>query len=441
MAGNIAPDAAPRERYIPRGSSLSWWMLVVTTGAILVTSVDRAILFRTLPAIQQEFGLSNTAAGFLGSLTSLGVVIGALALGVLGDALGKGVRRAWTWGVAVVITIVASAATAFVQTLGGLQFWRVIMGVGTGGMEPVNVAMVSEWWQKENRGFAVGTHHTGFPIGQFFGPLLIGAVLAVATWRAVFLFVPLIAIPIVILQMILARRRNLEQVNGWIRDHGMTPSVEVDELERRDFKETVLAAGRSLRIALRNRNVRLAVAMAFCFLFAEFGVDTFLTIYLNQEIGIPLAAAAVISGASGLTGWIGQIAWGTLSDGIGRKVSLAIVAVGWTLTVLLMILITSAATAWLILLAWGLFRNSPFPVAYSLLIDSVPDAASSGMGLIIGLAVGGSAIISSTAAGFVIDTFGYTLNFVFLAIPCALALIPIAFMRETLVTGGETAEE
>ena len=80
MAGNIAPDAAPRERYMPRGSPLSWWMLVVTTGAILVTSVDRAILFRTLPAIQQEFGLSNTAAGFFGSLTSLGVVIGALAL-------------------------------------------------------------------------------------------------------------------------------------------------------------------------------------------------------------------------------------------------------------------------------------------------------------------------------------------------------------------------
>ncbi len=37
------------------------------------------------------------------------------------------------------------------------------MGVGTGGMEPVNVAMVGEWWQRENRGFAVGVHHTGFP--------------------------------------------------------------------------------------------------------------------------------------------------------------------------------------------------------------------------------------------------------------------------------------
>jgi MFS family permease len=145
MAGTVGPEAAPRRRYIPRGHSLSWWMLVVTTGAILVTSVDRAILFRVLPALQEEFGLSNTAAGFLGSLNSLGVVIGAIVLGVFGDALGKGVNRAWTWAVAVSVTIVASIATAFVQTLGGLQFWRVIMGAGTGGMEPVNVAMIGEW--------------------------------------------------------------------------------------------------------------------------------------------------------------------------------------------------------------------------------------------------------------------------------------------------------
>lgn len=87
------------------------------------------------------------------------------------------------------------------------------MGVGTGGMEPVNVAMVGEWWQKEDRGFAVGTHHTGFPIGQFLGPLLIGVVLSVATWRAVFLFIPLLAIPIVVVQIVLARRENLNNLD------------------------------------------------------------------------------------------------------------------------------------------------------------------------------------------------------------------------------------
>ena len=63
------------------------------------------------------------------------------------------------------------------------------------------------------------------------------------------------------------------------------------------------------------------------------------------------------------------------------------------------------------------------------------------MGLMIGIALGVAAFISSIAAGFVIDTFGYTANYVFLAIPCFLALIPIYFMRETVDTGGRSATE
>ena len=64
------------------------------------------------------------------------------------------------------------------------------------------------------------------------GPLLIGAIVAVASWREAFLFIPLIAIPIVILQIIVARRRNLERVNAGIEEHRMSPSVTVDEIEK-----------------------------------------------------------------------------------------------------------------------------------------------------------------------------------------------------------------
>lgn len=415
-------------RYIPKGHPISWWMLLVTTLAILVTSIDRVILPRVLPAIIDEFGISDTTAGFIVALNFLGIAIGAVVLGALGDSIGRGPRRAWTWGLAVLITIVAAIGTAFSRTVGGLAFWRVFMGAGTGGMEPVNVAMISEWWQKENRGFAVGTHHTGFPIGQFVGPLLIGLTLAVATWREAFLLIPLIAVPIVIIQIIISRQRNLETVNGWIRENDLTPSVEEEEVAE-GLRESPIT---TLRIALSSRNVRLAITMAFCFLFVEFGVDTFLTVYLTREVGIPLATAVVVSGASGITGWIGQIVWSTLSDTTGRKLSLYILAVGWAIAVLAIMFIGGLGSAWLILLFWGLFRNAPFPVVSSLLIDSVPNAASSGMGLMIGIALGVAAAISATVAGFLIENFGFTVNYIFLAIPCLLALIPIHMMRETV---------
>ena len=430
MASGSGGGLAAR-KYVPRGHPISWLMLVVTTGAILINSIDRAILPAVLPGILSEFNLNESAGGFLVGLSFAGTAIGGLILGIFGDSLGKGVRRAWGWAVAVAIVVVSSVLTALSQTLGQLQVLRVIMGIGTGGMEPVNVAMVGEWWQKENRGFAVGTHHTGFPIGQFVGTLLIGAVVAAYTWREAFLFIPLIALPIVVIQIFLARRENLRRVNAWIRENDMTPSLTEEELEEEQGERPLPAAWRAVRLALAERNVRLSVIANFLFLWAEAGVVAFLTVQLTREAGLSLAAAVTISGASGITGWIGQIFWGTVSDYRGRKFSLSILAVGWAVTVLMMIFISSGALGWIILIGWGVFRNSPFPVMYASIIDAVPEGASSGLGLMIGIGLGLSGLVAAPVAGLLIQNFGFTVHYVFIAAICLLALVPISMIRET----------
>src|SRR5919112_1285768 len=384
MAGNVSPQSAPRNRYVPRGHPISWGMLAVTTGAILICSIDRALLPTVLPGILKEFNLTPTTGGVLVGLSFAGTMAGGLVLGVFGDALGKGVRRAYTWAVAVAIVVISAIATAVSRTLLQLQVLRFVMGFGTGGMEPVNVAMVGEWWQKEDRGFAVGTHHTGFPIGQFLGPLLIGAVLLVGTWRSVFLFLPLLAIPIVVLQIVLARRENLRRVNAWIEEHDMTTSVTERELD----EQPVATAWEAVKLALAERNVRLSVVANFMFLWAETGVVTFLTLQLTDEAGLSLAAASVVAGASGITGWMGQI-------------------------------------------FWGAFRNSPFPVMYASIIDAVPDGASSGLGLMIGIGLGSAGFLAAPVAGFIVQHYGFTLHYLFLAAICLLTLVPISMIRET----------
>jgi hypothetical protein len=57
-------------------------MLVVTTGAILMTSIDRAILPTVLPGILTEFNLGETVGGFLVGLSFAGTMTGGLLLGV-----------------------------------------------------------------------------------------------------------------------------------------------------------------------------------------------------------------------------------------------------------------------------------------------------------------------------------------------------------------------
>src|SRR5437588_10095889 len=116
-------------------------MLGITTLAILITSIDRVILPTVLPGVLQDFHLSATEGGELVSLSFLGTFVGALGLGMLGDLVGRGHRRGWTWIATVAVTCVSSIVTAYTSTLAALRAWRVAMGIGTGSMEPINVAM------------------------------------------------------------------------------------------------------------------------------------------------------------------------------------------------------------------------------------------------------------------------------------------------------------
>lgn len=207
---------------VPRGHWLSWVMLLITTLSILMNSIDRLILPTLLPTIIEEFGLTEIQAGWLNSLSFVGALLGALILGFWSDHIGGGYKRARGWFIAVAIEVAAGVASAYAFSYKTFMALRLAMGFGSGGAEPINVSLISEWWHKENRGFAIGVHHTGFPLGQFAGPALIGLILATTgAWRDVFLFIPLLGVPIIVLQMVLSTRSNHDKVMHWIDKRGL----------------------------------------------------------------------------------------------------------------------------------------------------------------------------------------------------------------------------
>ncbi|QYN36369.1 MFS transporter [Pseudonocardia sp. DSM 110487] len=422
------PPATHAPSWVPRAHPLSWATLAVTTGAILMTAVDGGILPAVLPAIQKEFELNSAQAGLVNSVFFGGLIVGALLFGWLSDRIGTGYRRSWTWNVAMLIGILGGALTfGLAGSFAAFLLLRIPMGISRGGSEPVNVALVSEWWPKEYRGFAVGVHHTGFPLGQFLTGALIAAVLGFAGWQEAFLLIPLLGIPIIALQAFVGTRRNQQKVYDWIDAHGYTKPL--PELSTRPKG---LGLG-PVKDALASPNVRWSVVLIFLFLWAETAAVTFLTGQLvAQEIDLGLAA--LLAGASGLTGWIGQVVWGAWSDHAGRKFAIRFLVVGWAASMLAMIFITGPGSAWIVLLAWGLFRNAPFPVVYALLIDSVPRAAGTAMGIMIGIALGVSGVLAAPVAGLIIDAGGFTVHYVVLAVICLLGLLPLARMTETVAT-------
>lgn len=67
MSQNEAATVAAGSR-LPRGHPISWWMLLITSLAILGTSIDATLLPTVLPAIARSFHMSTDRAGFLASI-------------------------------------------------------------------------------------------------------------------------------------------------------------------------------------------------------------------------------------------------------------------------------------------------------------------------------------------------------------------------------------
>ncbi|GAA2181256.1 MFS transporter [Brooklawnia cerclae] len=425
-AVNDGGGSAPRQSILPRAHAISWLTLLVTTLAILMTAVDGGILPAVLPAIKDEFGLNDAQAGLINSVFFAGLIVGAVLFGWIADRIGSGYMRTWTWIIAMALGTIGGLLTwGFSGAFASFLLLRIPMGISRGGSEPVNVALVGEWWPREYRGFAVGVHHTGFPLGQFATGALIALVLGVGGWREAFLVIPLIGVPIMIAQAFIGTKKHQQTVYDWIDANGLT--CPTHELSVRSPGNLIAP----VKQVLKSGNARWCVMLVFLFLWAETGATTFLTSQLTER-GVSLTDAALVSGASGLTGWIGQVGWGWASDRTGRKFALRFLTVGWAVAVIAMLGINSMTTAWVILILWGLVRNAPFPVVYALLIDSLPRSAGTAMGLMIGIAVGVSGVIAAPVQGAIIDHFGYPVHYIVLTFICLLGLLPLAKIRETV---------
>lgn len=109
------------------------------------------------PGLAGDWFARYTAAMMLGG------AFGGLALGALGDRIG----RARATGVCVLLYSLAGGAGAFVSSQEQLLGLRFLAGFGVGGMWPNGVALVAESWANASRPMVAGVAGTGLNVGIF----------------------------------------------------------------------------------------------------------------------------------------------------------------------------------------------------------------------------------------------------------------------------------
>jgi len=207
-----AQSAAQSEPGVP--SSAPWkprvnpWVIaVVVAMAAFMEVLDTSIANVALPYIAGNLGASNDESTWV--LTSY-LVSNAIVLPITGWFAGVFGRKRF-FIVCLAIFTLSSLLCGTAPNLGGIILFRVLQGVGGGGLQPMAQAILADTFPPEKRGVAFALFGITTIIAPTIGPTLGGWITDNYSWRWIFF----INLPVGIVALLLIAR--LLEDPPWIK--------------------------------------------------------------------------------------------------------------------------------------------------------------------------------------------------------------------------------
>ena len=199
MSSNI--DALNVTEVIDRArlSRLQLWVICVCTLVIVLDGFDVQAIAFAGPAIAAEWQMATSALGPILGAGLVGMAVGALVLGPLGDVFGR--KAAIT--VSVLTFGSMSLLTAWASNESQIMLLRFLTGLGLGGAMPNATALMAEYAPARLRNLTISIIFLGFPLGGIVGGLIAAEIIPVWGWRSVFIVGGVL--PIVLATLILWR--------------------------------------------------------------------------------------------------------------------------------------------------------------------------------------------------------------------------------------------
>jgi len=202
----------------------------ITVGLNALDGFDVLSISFAAPGIATEWGIDRAALGVVLSMELIGMAVGSVLLGGVADRIGR--RRT------ILGCLVAMATGMFMVTTAHdivtLSVWRVVTGLGIGGMLAAINAVAAEFANLRRRNLSLAVMVIGYPIGAVLGGSIAAQLLKGSDWRAVFEFGAIVTacfVPLVWLlvpepvQFLIARRPPdaLGRVNATLARMGHAP--------------------------------------------------------------------------------------------------------------------------------------------------------------------------------------------------------------------------
>lgn len=409
---------------------------------------DQLLAASALPVLTKEWHLTTGQATFAVTSASIGMLLGALAAGWLGDRIG----RVRTVALGIAVTGLSSLAVALSQNIELFSLFRFLQGLGIGGVVPVAATYINEIARSDKRGRFVLLYEMIFPAGLAAATLLAVWVVPHFGWRAMFLVGALPAL------LAVALPRQVEESPRWLLARGRTAEAEatITRIEAEVARTTAEALPvptttpdtpepkGSLMDLFRGRYLRRTAVLSglwFVAYYVNHGISTWLPSLYTREFGLDLTSALVYTLLSNVTGLLGTFVMAMLIDRLGRRPALLGALVGTALSLAVLALagatsgsqvavFASCTTFFLYAINAGLYLYSPelYPT-----VNRARGAAFGGLSNRIGV------ILGPVAVGAIIGAGGsLSLVFAQLAVVAVVGAVIAWFAVETK---GRTLEE
>jgi len=382
--------------------------VAISVGLNALDGFDVLSISFASPGIATEWGIDRAALGVVLSMELIGMAVGSVLIGGIADRIG---RRPTILGCLVVMVIGMVMATR-AHGVTDLSVWRVLTGLGIGGMLAAINAVAAEFSNKRRRNLCLAVMVIGYPIGAVVGGSISALLLKGGDWRAVFefgaiataCFIPLVwfFVPETV-QFLTSRRppNALARINAALARmrHGV-----IDALPPATAAEAKASLVDIFGPALIATTVLVTLAY-----FAHV-ISFYFILKWSPKIVVDMGFAA--SSAAGVLVWanvggaIGGAIFGLLTQRIGLKPLTIATLLGSAIMVAVFGSSSHSSLAHLSALAGGagFFTNGAIVGLYTMFARAFPThVRATGTGFAIGIGRGGAAL-SPILAGFLFQS-------------------------------------
>jgi MFS family permease len=370
-----------------------------------------ATFYVLLPVIGKELGLSYSQIGFIMSVQFLAGAIANIPGGIFVDTYGK---KGYLMAASLIWVGVPYAFMSLTHSYWMLLACVTLVGIGNNLWHPAAIPTLA-YRYPERKGLVLSFHGMGGNVGEAIGPLVIGALLGVLSWRTVVVInvVPGLVMAAAILVGLGAFAVGANAA-GTAR-HG-------------EKTQSMGAYLRQFRALLNNRAV-LMIALSGTFrAMTQNGLLIFLPVYLAFEMGYSPLAVGLCLTLLQVAGFVAGPVGGHLSDRMGRK-RVVMSSMAMTAVVIVAMVMAGRTPFFIFSIALlGFFLYATRPVLHAWAMESAPaHMGGSTVGLQFALSATGAAI-APAVFGMLADRYNVYTGFYFLVGTIIVANLLIFFM-------------